>query len=79
MDTENLMTPKLIDWKIKLILYKTLIRPILTFGSEAWTTTDNDEDLLWIFKQNVFRKIYVSIWNVDGTYGGSGWIMNSTK
>ena len=37
------MASKLKDRKIKFILHKTLIRPILTYGSEAWIMTDNNE------------------------------------
>ena len=29
----------LVTQRTKFILYKTLIRPVLTYGSETWTTT----------------------------------------
>ena len=37
---------------------KMLIRPIITYGSETWTLTKSDENLLRIFERKILRKIY---------------------
>jgi len=35
-----------------------VIRPLVTYGSETWTLTKSDENLLRIFKRKILRKIY---------------------
>ena len=42
----------------KIPLYKTLIRPIVAYGAETWTTTKKDEQALIIFERKIFRRIY---------------------
>jgi len=33
-----------------LVLYKTLIRPVVSYGVEAWTLTKKEKQALLIFK-----------------------------
>ena len=42
---------KTLQRKLKCKLYKTLVRPILTYGSESWCMTQNQEQLLRIFER----------------------------
>ena len=42
----------------KIILCKTLIRPVVSYGAEAWTKTKKDEQALLIFERKIFRRIY---------------------
>jgi hypothetical protein len=42
----------------KLQIYKTLIRPTVTYGAETWTLTDMEENALRRFERKVLRKIY---------------------
>jgi hypothetical protein len=44
--------------KTKVMLYKTLIRTVLTYGSEAWTLSKNSENALSIFERKILRRIY---------------------
>jgi len=49
-------------------IYKTLIRPVLTYGSATWTFTKADENLLRIFERRIL--VYIST-AVELTPGGS--------
>ena len=40
-----------------MILYKTLIRPIVSYGAEALTLTKKEEQALLIFERKIFRRI----------------------
>jgi hypothetical protein len=50
----------------KLKIYKNLIRPIVTYGCEAWTLTNRDEQYLRIFERRILRKIFGPMQNKDG-------------
>jgi len=41
---------------LKLKIYKSLIRPVVTYGCEAWTLTTRDEQHLRIFERKILRK-----------------------
>ena len=42
----------------KTPLYKTLIRPVLTYGSETWVLSKQDENRLSIFERKILRRIH---------------------
>lgn len=42
----------------KVFLYKTLIRPVLTYGSETWPLTKELERQLLVFERKVLRRIF---------------------
>ena len=44
--------------KNKIKLYKTLIRPVLTYGYETWVLSKSDEARLGVFKRKVLRAIF---------------------
>ena len=41
----------------KYIIYKTLIRPVLLYGSETWVLTKREENQLLVFERKVLRSI----------------------
>jgi len=46
-------------------IYKTLMIPVVTYGSESWNLTKSDENVLRIFERKILRKIYGPIQEAD--------------
>ena len=54
----QLFNSSLISRNSKLQIYRTLIRPVVTYGSETWTLTMEEERALALFERKILRKIY---------------------
>ena len=58
--TISLVRSRLLSRATKILLFKTLIRPVVTYGTETWTVTKKEQALL-ISKRKIFRRIYGAI------------------
>jgi len=47
-----------ISQSIKICLYKTIIRPAVTYGAEKWTLTSKTEKMLMTWERKILKKIY---------------------
>jgi len=47
-----------ISQSIKICLYKTIIKPVVTYGAETWTLTSKMEKMLITWERKILRKIY---------------------
>jgi hypothetical protein len=54
----NLFRNRLLSRATKIRLYRTLIRPAVTYGAETWTMTKKEEKAVLIFERKMFRRIY---------------------
>ena len=53
-----LLRSKAVSRTTKIRMYKTIIRPVVLYGSEAWCLTTNDEKNVCIWERKVLRKIF---------------------
>jgi len=53
-----LLRSKAVTRTTKIRMYKTIIRPVVLYGSEALCLTANDEKNLRIWERKVRRKIF---------------------
>ena len=54
----SLFRSRLLSRATKIILYKTLIRPAVSYGAEVWALTEKEEQAVLIFGRKIFRRMY---------------------
>jgi len=54
----SLFRSGLLSRATKIVVYKALTRPVVTYGAEAWTLTEKEEQAVIIFETKIFRRIY---------------------
>jgi hypothetical protein len=59
---------KLLSGKSKLKLYRTLIRPIVTYTTETWVLKENSIQKLMIFHRKISRKIFGPTKELNGLW-----------
>jgi hypothetical protein len=54
----KLVNSSLISKNSNLQIHCTLVCPVVTYGSESWTLTMEEERALAVFERKILRKIY---------------------
>ena len=54
----NVFKSKIINRKLKITAFNTILKPIVMYGSECWTLTTKDEEFLRAWERKILRKIY---------------------
>jgi hypothetical protein len=62
------MKSRALNRSSKIKIYKSLIRPVVTYGCEVWTQTNQDEQHLRIFERRILIKIFGPEQNEDGSW-----------
>jgi len=65
---KKLLKNKDLNAASKLQIYKSIIRPIVTYGCEICAMTVTEQNRLLIFERRVLRKIYGPTQNNDGIW-----------
>jgi hypothetical protein len=65
---KKLVKNKDLNTASKLQIYKTIIRPIVTYGHETWAMPVTEQNSLRVFERRVLRKIYGPTLDKDGTW-----------
>jgi hypothetical protein len=52
----NILKAKTINRKYKVIMYKTLIKPVLIYGAETWVLSRADELCLRVFERKILKR-----------------------
>jgi len=65
----DLITPVIFNEQSKLKLYRTVIRPIVTYAAETWVLKETIIQKLLVFERRILRRIFGStkenqIWRV---------------
>ena len=55
---KHLLRSNKISRNAKIVMYKTLIRPVALYGSESWNMTLLDEHAIGVFERKVLRAIF---------------------
>ncbi|PSN53990.1 hypothetical protein C0J52_13487 [Blattella germanica] len=65
---KTIFSSKLISKYANLKLYRTTIRPVVTYACETWTLKEADIRKLFCFERKILRKIFGPNKNADGTW-----------
>jgi hypothetical protein len=57
----QLVNSSLISRNSTLQIYRTLVRPVVAYGSESWTLTMEEKRALAVFERKILRKIYGAV------------------
>jgi hypothetical protein len=63
----KLIKSKFLKRNTKMKIYKTIIRPVISYSSENWNLTAKDINNLCIFERQILRKIF-GIVNIDNIW-----------
>jgi hypothetical protein len=63
----KLIKSKFLKRNTKTKIYRTIIRPVVTYSSETWTLTAKDENNLRIFEKQILREIFGPV-NIDNIW-----------
>jgi hypothetical protein len=55
---QNLLSSRLLSRNIKIMIYRTLILPVVSYGCETWSLTLREEHSLWVFENRIPSRIF---------------------
>jgi hypothetical protein len=67
---QNFLSSRLLSKNVKVRIYKTIILPVVLYGSGTWPLTVRQEHKLRVFENRVLKRIFGP--KRDGVTGGGG-------
>jgi hypothetical protein len=58
LNSESLLSSRLLSRNVKVKVYKTVILPVVLYGCETWSVTLREEHRLRVFENRVLRRIF---------------------
>jgi hypothetical protein len=58
MLAQNLLSSRLLSKNLKIVIYKTIILPVVLYGCETWSLTLREEHRLGVFENRVLTRIF---------------------
>jgi hypothetical protein len=55
---QNLLSSRLLSKNITIIIYKTIIFPVVLYGCETWSLTLREEHRVRVFEYRALRRIF---------------------
>jgi hypothetical protein len=55
---QSLLSSRLLSRNVKVTIHKTIILPVILYGSETWSPTLREEHRLRVFENRVLRRIF---------------------
>jgi hypothetical protein len=55
---QNLLSSRLLSKNTKIVVYRTVILPVVLYGCETWSLTLREEQRLRVFENRVLRRIF---------------------
>ena len=55
---QNLLSSSFISKNLKIKIYRTVLLPVVLYGSETWSLTLREEHRLRVFENRVLRRIF---------------------
>jgi hypothetical protein len=55
---QHLFRSRTVSRIVKIKIYKTIVKPIVMFGCEAWSMTEKDKTRLNMWEREILRKVY---------------------
>jgi hypothetical protein len=55
---QNLLSSRLLSENVRIRIYKTIILPVVMYGSETWSMTLSEEHRLRVIENRVLRRIF---------------------
>jgi hypothetical protein len=65
---QNLLSSRLISKNLKIKIYKTVILPVVLYGSETWSVSLREERRQRIFENRLLRRIFGPKREEDGSW-----------